>query len=202
MATKTNKVDWGGLTPTIEALEIGVTKPGKVGTGTTITAAEFVVLNDVASTTATGAELTRAADLTGRIVNITGTQATITETAHEGRIVTLDRATGIAVTLPAATGTGGVYTFVVKTANSSTNTYTLVRAGSDTIAGHALGDDGDGEPANGWTTASATTITLGGTTSASGGSAGDKVVLIDIATGVWQCSAFLTQGGSEVTPFS
>lgn len=47
MATNMNTRDWGGNNITINQLEIGVTKPNRVGTGTTIDADELGALNGV-----------------------------------------------------------------------------------------------------------------------------------------------------------
>jgi hypothetical protein len=56
--TKMNKVDWGGITPTVDALEVNVDGPHKVGTGTTLTGDNLaalvlgpVVITDAASYT-------------------------------------------------------------------------------------------------------------------------------------------------------
>jgi hypothetical protein len=44
MTTKMNKVDWGGITPTIKDLEVNVDGPHKVGTGTTVSGADLATL--------------------------------------------------------------------------------------------------------------------------------------------------------------
>jgi hypothetical protein len=136
----------------------------------------------------------------GTPVTITAASDAITRAEHAGRLVLLDRAGGIDLTLPEATGSGDKYEFVILTA--TTDAYTWTCEGDGVIAGHALADDGDGEPANGWTDANATVITLGGTAQATGGSIGDRVILTDIGADLWQASLFLTQGGTEATPFS
>jgi hypothetical protein len=134
-----------------------------------------------------------------RLVSLTTTPVTITAASHANRTIVLNKADALACTLPAATGTGNVYTFIVGT-TASGGSYTIVRAGSDVIKGTAFGDDGDGEPANGWSTTNATTITMDGSTQ--GGVAGDTVILTDIASAVWAVRAHLTQTGTEATPFS
>lgn len=47
MATKMNTRDWGGQTIVVQDIEIGVTKPGRVGTGTSLSSTELSALNDV-----------------------------------------------------------------------------------------------------------------------------------------------------------
>ena len=155
---------------------------------------------------ATPAEINRAADVSTRIVPVTTSPLAVVETTHEGKTVVLTLATGIAVTLPAATGGGAKYRFIIGATVSTTSTYTFDVTGNDTMVGFMLADDGDGEPANGWTTVvggSATNkVTLGGSSSASGGTLGDLVEFQDIAADLWHVAIYGTQGGTEVTPFS
>ena len=68
--------------------------------------------------------------------------------------------------------------------------------------GLSLADDGDGAPANGWALATAVSVTLGGTGQATGGSVGDRITFIDVASGVWSCVVLCTQSGTEATPFA
>src|SRR4051812_6007905 len=63
---------------------------------------------------ATAAEINRAADVSTRIVNCTASTLAVTEALHSGRVIVLDRAGGIAVTLPAAAA-GLEFNFIVKT---------------------------------------------------------------------------------------
>jgi hypothetical protein len=156
------------------------------------------VAADGVSKKLTGAQIAGAAP---GVVAATAATLTVTQAAHAGRIVTLDRAAGITCTMPAATGTGSKYTFIVVTTISS-NAHVFNRAGSDTFAGYCLADDGDGEPANGFSTVAATAVTLGGTSNATGGLKGDKVEFTDVASGLWHVAVNGTQGGTEATPFS
>lgn len=136
----------------------------------------------------------------GAPVALTAATVALDRATHAGRLCTLNRAGGIDLTLPAATGSGDVYEFVILT--DTTDLYAFLVTGNDTIAGHALADDGDGEPANGWSSKTATAVNLGGAAQASGGSKGDRIVFKDVAADLWQCSAFLTNGGTEATPFA
>jgi hypothetical protein len=127
---------------------------------------------------------------------------TLTKASHSGRIMTLSKADGMTVTLPEATGSGAVYRFVVITASTS-NAY-KISAGSSKFCGTALMDDGDGEPANGWTASSASNdfINLGGTSNATGGLVGDFVTITDIGTGLYHALVTGAQSGTEATPFA
>ena len=129
-----------------------------------------------------------------------GSTLTVTRALHAGRIVALDTAAGSTCTLPAATGTGSVYTFIV-TVTPTSNQHTVAALTTDIMAGQAFGVDGDGEPGNAWGTASDSDKILmnSGT---QGGEIGDRVVCVDIKTSVWAVTAHLTQSGTEATPFA
>lgn len=104
-------------------------------------------------------------------------------------------------TLPAATGTGDKYRFVVAEVNTSN--YVITVTGDDTIDGSVIFDgDEASDVTTSFSTASNTdTITLNGTTKG-GVSIGDWVELQDIATDQWSVTGILTESGVEVTPFS
>ncbi len=151
------------------------------------------------ATAATTAELDRAADVSTRLVAAGATEA-ITVLAHDGRITALDTAAGSICTLPSATGTGGIFRFVV-TVKPTSNAHIVKVTTTDVMYGLAIGSDDDGVPANAWATgATADTITLDGTTT--GGSIGDSIECIDIASGKWAVQVRITQSGTEATPFS
>ena len=134
-------------------------------------------------------------------VTVTGSTVSITSATHAGAMVILDRAAGIAVTLPAATGSGAVFKFYVKTAVTSNSTTIKVANSSDTM--------------NGWVSTATTTagaglqeaaggtddtITMNGTTT--GGLAGSYVEAIDIAANVWNVFGALTGSGTLATSLS
>lgn len=138
----------------------------------------------------------------GAQAGVTASGATLAVSAalHGGRTVILTKTDGQAVTLPAATGSGVKYEFVIGAAVASVGT-TIKVTGDDIMQGTAYGDDGDGEPANAWVTASdSDTITMLGDTN--GGKVGDRWIIQDIAADKWAVIGFLSQGGTEVTPFS
>jgi len=121
--------------------------------------------------------------------------------SYAGIPLVFTRAAGVVVTLPAATGTGDVYNFYVNTTVTSNSYKIQVANATDVICGLAFGDDGDGEPANAWASgASSDTITMDGSTQ--GGLKGDSIEIIDVATGLFSCKVFITQTGTEATPFS
>lgn len=173
------------------------------GVAITATAAELNA--SVAGLLATTAEINRVADVSTRIVSLTTSPVTVSEAVHEGKVIALNLATGVAVTLPAASGTGDRYEFVIGTANSSTNNYTIATAPTTDIfqgSVYAGTDNGSGAGLT-WPAASnSNKLTLGGTSHATGGSVGDRIRVTDIAAGVWSVEAMVTQGGTEATPYS
>lgn len=135
------------------------------------------------------------------LVNATASTLTVTAATHAGRVVTLNRAAGIAVTLPDATGSGSRYTFVVGTAVTSNTTTIKVPDANNTMRGIAYVAQDAGDTIVAFEAgATADTITFDGSTT--GGLVGDRVELIDIAADLYQVNVFAAATGTEATPFS
>ena len=132
---------------------------------------------------------------------------TITNALHAGRILLMGEVGGDAsatFTLPAATGTGAEFKFIVSVVNTSN--YVIQVTGNDTIDGSVVvtNDSTAGGTASliSWPTVAASdTITLNGTTTG-GVNIGDYVLLTDIATDQYTVSGLLNASGTEATPFS
>lgn len=145
-------------------------------------------------------------NVTGAVIATTPVDATaatlaVTQAAHGGRMVTLNRAAGITVTLPAATGTGSVYRFLVGTTVTSNTTTIKVANASDTMTGSAYVISDDAAAVLGYRTgATADTITLDGSTT--GGIKGDTIQIIDVATNLFAVQVLSAATGTEATPFS
>lgn len=138
------------------------------------------------------------------VVNATAATLTIKPQTHAGKTITLNRAGGIAVTLPAATGAGAEYEFIVGTTFTSSATIKVANA-TDTMVGHAvLAQDSADTVVQFDTAASSDTITFDGSTT--GGLAGATVKLRDIkldgTTAKWFVQVFSSATGTEATPFS
>jgi hypothetical protein len=140
-------------------------------------------------------------------VNVTGSTVTLGAT-HVGRVTTLNRAAGIAVTLPAATGSGDRYTLIVGTTFTGAATV-KVASNTDYMIGMALLNADSGATTVGFATANTgtvatedDTIDLLGTSNSTGGFKGEVIELIDIATAVWSVRVWSEAGGTEATPFS
>ena len=150
---------------------------------------------------ATAAELNRVADASARIVNTTATTLTITEALHDGKIVTISSAAPIAITLPAATGSGARFVFVLAVAATATAHTIKVANTADAIAGVSLVVTTTSSNTEGWaTTATDDTITINGTTK--GGVKGDIIEIIDVASALFHVNMRGSATGTEATPFS
>jgi hypothetical protein len=134
-------------------------------------------------------------------VNATASTLTVTQATHGGRATTLNRAAGIAVTLPAASGSGTVYEFVIGTTITSNTTTIKVANSSDTMTGSAYVISDNSAAVLGYKTgASDDTVTLNGSTL--GGLKGDTVRLVDVAANLYAVQVFSQATGTEATPFS
>lgn len=126
----------------------------------------------------------------------------LTELDYSDRTIVLDRAAGVAVTLPRAIGSGARWRFFTKTTVTSNNNIIQVANADDVIQG-VIHASLAGTPTtnNGWASAaSSDTITMNGTTK--GGILGDNIEIEDIAPGMFRVWGQLTQSGAGATPFS
>ena len=157
--------------------------------------------------TVTAGATTLGGSFTRDLVTLTATGA-ITQATHAGCILLMGEVGGDAAatfTLPAATGTGAEYKFIVSVVNTS-NYVIKVADATDTIDGSVVvtNDTTAGGTASliSWPTVAASdTITLDGTTTG-GVNIGDYVLLTDIATNQYTVSGLLNASGTEATPFS
>ena len=149
--------------------------------------------------------MTRARDNARFIDNGVTLVATgdITAAAHSGRKLYMGEVGGNAAatfTLPAATGSGATYHFIVSVVNTSN--YVIQVTGDDTIDGSViLHQDSANTVVSFNTAATSDTITLNDTTKG-GVSIGDELTLIDAAADQYIVKGVLTASGTEATPFS
>jgi hypothetical protein len=137
------------------------------------------------------------------IVTLTAT-GSITAATHAGKTLLMGEVGGDAAatfTLPAATGSGAEYRFIVSVVNTSNYVIQVANA-NDTIDGSVtLHQDSAATVASFNTVAASDTITLDGTTTG-GVSIGDELTLVDMATNQYSVKGILTASGTEATPFS
>jgi hypothetical protein len=131
-----------------------------------------------------------------------GATCTLTA-ANSGQTTLLNLAAGSVATLPAATGTGNVYNFVVSTTTTGAKDAILAASSSDAILGLISGENaGTGV----WFAGSASThhsiqMPLAGS-QPNGGFKGDSFSCRDIATNVWECNGTFQAGTTPTTPYS
>ena len=135
-------------------------------------------------------------------VTVTSSTVTLSQATHAGRLVVLNRAAGIAVTLPAATGSGDTYRLHVLASFTGAANIKVASA-SDEIQGNAVLFADGGATVVGFSAAdNDDTIDMFGTANSTGGLMGAHYVLEDIASGYWRADIVSDAGGTEATPFS
>jgi len=136
----------------------------------------------------------------GRL-DLTPRTASVTLTSEDSGVVNaLNVATGMTVTLPAATGSGNTYMFAVTTTVTSNSYIIKVASSSDIFGGTATMGSAGGSPTSVGTAADSDTITMNGTTTA--GRAGTWIGIRDIASGLFQVYMYGVASGVASTPFS
>lgn len=141
----------------------------------------------------------------GSAVAANGDTLTVTQALHAGKIIQFGKTTGTVVTLPAATGTGDTYTFVIGvTATSNANIIKVANA-TDVMDGSInlqQDTDVDGTLKMWRADAGDDTMTFAGA-AGTGGIVGGTIICRDYKAGFWACQAFTQSGGgAEATPFS
>ena len=152
---------------------------------------------------ATPAELDAVADVSTRVVSAAGANLTVTAALHGDRIIAFDQLAGTTATLPAATGTGNKYTFIVKVKNTSVANLIKLADATDLFQGQIINTDADATTPVSYTANAAgdvDTISLNGTTT--GGQIGDWVEVVDIASNVYALRGFVVcpAGSNVATP--
>lgn len=142
-------------------------------------------------------------------VTCTASTLTVTSALHASRVVTLNRAAGIAVTLPAATGSGDRYEFLVLATFTGAASIKVASATDYFIGNALLGIDGGTAIPHLYPTANTGTVStesdtldLFGTANSTGGIKGQRIIIQDIASAVFSIQVVGDAGGTEATPFS
>lgn len=132
------------------------------------------------------------------ILSVTAT--TTIDSTYAPYLIKLDAAAGLTITLPAATGTGYIYRFVVGTTVTSNSDIIKVANASDVMSGVATMGSSGGTSASVGTASTSDTITLNGTTT--GGIRGTYVEVQDVATNLFRVTVHGVASGVATTPFS
>ena len=205
-----SKLIWNNTTATFQAEDVTI-HAGTISTANsnqdlTIDPSGTGSVNITGHITVSGST-TLNGSLRTAIHTFTATDA-VTSEEHAGRTLLLGEVGGnalVTLTLPAATGSGNIYKFIVSVVNTSNYVIKVANA-TDTIDGQVIvqNDTTEGGTASviGWKAdGTDDTITLNGTTTG-GASIGDYVELIDIAANQYTVSGMLQASGTEATPFS
>jgi hypothetical protein len=132
---------------------------------------------------------------------ITITASTTLDARHDDSPLYIDAAAGLTLTLPASAGNGRRFEIVIGTTVTSNNVIIQAANATDVMQGICQTAQDGGDSAVSFETASTSdTITLNGTTK--GGIKGDRITLVDVATGFWQVNMSVSATGTEATPFS
>ena len=133
-------------------------------------------------------------------INITGASRTLTKN-DSNAVMTVNRAAGSTLTLPASSGSGVHFRIFVGTTITSNNLVVQVANATDIMSGAAIMGQDSADTAVFWETASdSDTITMNGSTK--GGIKGDMIELIDVASGTWYVKIIGSATGTEATMFS
>jgi len=129
------------------------------------------------------------------------TTLAITQALHSNRPVVLSNTAPIAITLPAATGSGARYAFFVNAAATATASTITSATTTDVMAGIAFALTTASANVVGYAaTATSHIISLNGTTK--GGVVGDYIELVDVKATQWYAELKTSPTGTTVTPFS
>ena len=132
-----------------------------------------------------------------------GGSARTLDAGDAGKVITLNVAAGTTITLPAAEGTGNMYSFVTTVLATSNQHKVQVANATDVMSGSLnVVDNADGTTTSFGCVAASDTITLNRTTTGSVKVGGDRFHVQDVAAGYWAVWGVTTGTGGEATPFS
>src|SRR5688500_8214284 len=132
-------------------------------------------------------------------INITA--STTVDDRHAGTLTTINAAAGCTVTLPASSGSGNAFRFLIGTTVTSNNVIIQVANATDVMAGNCvMAQDAADTAVIFETAATSDTITMNGSTK--GGLKGDIIMLQDAQAGLWLLTMTCSGTGTEATPFS
>jgi hypothetical protein len=132
-----------------------------------------------------------------------GSSLTMNQNDHAGKTLLLNTAAGSTATLPAATGSGRQYTFIVSVLATSNSHVIKVKNTSDAMQGYIFSRDDTSDNAVAFFAVAGTsdTITLNRTTTGSV-VVGEIITLTDIAANRYQVEGLIANSGTPATPFS
>lgn len=158
--------------------------------------------------TATANEINQACKVSTKVGISAGATLAVTSALHNGKTINLDTAAGSVCTLPAATGSGAKFKFLVTVIATSNSHVVKVANASDFMIGiiSTMSDDPATVKAfaaanSGTVSTNSDTITLNRTTTGSV-VVGEWLEAQDVAANTWAVSGLTASTGTEATPFS
>lgn len=131
-----------------------------------------------------------------------GSSLTMSAATHVNRTIALDTATGSTAILPAATGSGRKYYFLVTVTATSNSHVIKVASASDEMRGFVVQDSDTATAPNIWWAAdNDDTITLNRTTTGLAAQ-GEYFEVQDMTSGHYSVRGYSQASGTEATPFS
>jgi hypothetical protein len=122
--------------------------------------------------------------------------------AHAGKTIALDTAAGSIVTLPASTGGGAVYRFLVTVTATSNSHIIKVANATDEMRGFVIQDSDTAVAPNTWWAAdNDDTITLNRSTTGLAAQ-GEYFEIVDAVVNHYYVRGYSQASGTEATPFS
>lgn len=157
------------------------------------------MLDNIRYQTASYSEVNALCDMDSRVELVAATPYAL-GSVNDRNVIVLNRAAGLAITLPAATGSGVQFDIVVGV--TFTGACTIKCVGNDIMKGFAiLGLDG-GDTCSFFATAADTDTITFAADNTTGGIAGARITLKDILADTWAVEIFSDAAGAEATPFS
>jgi hypothetical protein len=156
--------------------------------------------------TASATEINQAAKTSAKVGISAGSTLAVTAALHNGATINLDTLTGSVCTLPAATGSGAKFKFLVTVLATSNSHKVQVANASDFMIGMITTIDsaavtGYVAANSGTVSTNSDTITLNRSTTGSV-SVGEYISVEDVAANTWAVNGQTTSTGTAATPFS
>jgi len=166
-------------------------------TASGVSNADLVKLHAI---TKTAAEINALGATALTVIDLNAASLTVTAATHGGALITVSYTAGTCtITLPAATGSGNFFRFLISAVGTNDRIIKVANS-SDSMFGYALQGQGGVSPVMKEAAANDDTITLNG--GAKGGKVGTFVTLIDFATNKWSAQIMSVDNGTGTSPWS
>ena len=194
MATRTKYVDWGGLTPIVDGIRVGSTKPG--GLGTELTGTEILYLDGLTAGTATASKAL-VLDSSKSIATITSlTATTFAGTPNFSGAVPMARTlgvTGVSTFTVSPVFSAAITSATITTLGTTTLTPTTI-AGNANFTGTPTLAAGITNTTGVVTLGAGSTVNVDSATTTASGTGGTSTATLSKMAGVITSDAITTPG--------